>query len=307
MRIVLSTAIVTLLLCASASLHAETIEGIGPTGPIEKVKTGFKFTEGPAGDDEGNLYFTDIPNNRIHKLDVDDNLSVFLEPSGHCNGLMVIGDELYACEMDGRLKAINLKTKEVRVLASEHNGKRFNAPNDLTVDRTGGVYFTDPRFRSPEPYPQGTEGFYYRAADGKVTRMDGDLPAPNGITLSPDETRVFVFPTFGPDILVYDVVKPGVLSARRVFASMKLREGESKVSGADGATVDVHGNIYATTSLGVQIFDPAGKNLGTIKFPAKPANVAFGGKDRKTLYATAGDTLYRVPMKVAGHVFRGGK
>ncbi len=129
-------------------LAQEKIPGIGPVGMVQRLHTGFAFTEGPAVDAEGTVYFTDIPNNRIHKLDTKGQLSVFAEPSGHCNGLMVVGDRLLACEMDGRLKQYSLKDAAETVLADKYQDKRFNAPNDLVIDRTGGIYFTDPRFRA---------------------------------------------------------------------------------------------------------------------------------------------------------------
>ena len=128
---------------------AQEIPGIGPVGKVQRLNTDFAFTEGPASDAAGNLYFTDIPNSRIHKRDTKGTLSVFAEPSGHCNGLMVVGNRLLACEMDGQLKEYDLTTGKETSLATEYNGARFNAPNDLVIDTAGGIYFTDPRSRAP--------------------------------------------------------------------------------------------------------------------------------------------------------------
>ena len=133
------------------------IDGIGPVGEIEKVQGGFQFTEGPAWDGKGTLYFSDIPANRIYQYRPDaegEKVSVLLEPSGHTNGLMVGGDGLiHACSMDGQLIAVDPETKKVSLLAEVHDGKRFNAPNDLVLEKAGGVYFTDPAFRAPVPLP----------------------------------------------------------------------------------------------------------------------------------------------------------
>ena len=138
----------------SLAIAADPIPGIGPAGDVKKVQSGLQFTEGPTSDGAGNLYFSDIPANRIYRLDSQGELTPFLEPSGHTNGLMALGaGKILACEMDGRIVEIDTKSKSVRALASEYQGKRFNAPNDLVVDQTGGVYFTDPHFRAPMPLP----------------------------------------------------------------------------------------------------------------------------------------------------------
>jgi len=285
---------------------ADSIPGIGPSGEIKKLHTDLKFTEGPAADADGNLFFSDIPADRIYKLDGQGALSVFLEPSHHTNGLMVDGKgRILACEMDGRIVAIARDTKKVTELAAGYGGKRFNAPNDLVVDRSGGIYLTDPRFRAPMPLPQEKEAFYYLSTDGKVTRLGDNLPAPNGVILSPDEKTLYVVPTLQKQMLAYPVLGPGKLGEGKVFCELEQKDASGN-GGGDGLTVDVKGNLYITSGLGLQVFDPAGKKLGTIAFPEQPANVTFGGKDRKTLYVTARTSLYACPMEVAGHVFVGG-
>lgn len=127
----------------------EPIAGLGPVGPVVKLHGDFKFTEGPAADRQGNVYFSDIPANRIYKVDSTGKLSVFREPSNSTNGLMVSGNgEIYGCEMQGRIVAMSPDGQKVRPLAETYQGNRFNAPNDLVIDKTGGVYFTDPHFRA---------------------------------------------------------------------------------------------------------------------------------------------------------------
>lgn len=279
------------------------ISGIGPAGKIAKVHGGFKFTEGPAADRHGNLYFSDIPANTIHKLDRDGKLSVFTDKSNHANGLMVNAKgEIVACEMDGRIVAHDPATGKVRVLADKYKGNRFNAPNDLVVDKTGGVYFTDPIFRAPKPLPQDKLAVYYVAPSGRVTRLIDDLPNPNGVILSPDEKTLYIIPSGQAEMMAYPVLSPGKIGKGEVFCTLKQPKGK-KGTGGDGLTVDTKGNLYITSGLGLQVFTPKGELLGIIAIPEPPANVTFGGPDLKTLYVTARTSLYAVPMEATGHRF----
>jgi gluconolactonase len=290
---------------SSAQDKTASIEGLGPVGPIAKAHTGFAFTEGPAADAEGNVYFTDIPNEKIHKIALDGKLSVFHEKSGHSNGLMINPKgEIVACEMDGQVVAFSKDGKDRRVVAGMHDGQRFNAPNDLVLDQAGGVYFTDPAFRAPTPLPQGKTAVYYSDAAGKVTRLIDDLPNPNGVILSPNEKTLYVIPSGQKQMMAYSVEGPGKLGKGKVFCELaQAKEGAN--GGGDGLTVDEKGNLYITSGLGLQVFDPNGKALGIIKFPEQPANVTFGGKDNKTLFVTARTSVYTAPMSIAGHRFPG--
>jgi len=298
---------VTAILFMTPLVYADPIPGIGPAADVQKLQTDLQFTEGPTKAPDGTLYFTDIPADRIYQISTDGKLSVFLEPAGHCNGLMIPtanAGTIYACSMDGRLIAIGRKTKKVTPLAPAYMGQRFNAPNDLVVDKSGGVYFTDPHFRAPEPLPQGTTAVYYRSADGKVTRLLDDLKAPNGVILSPDEKTLYVIPSLQAEMMAYPVEAPGKLGEGKVFCTLKQPEGQSG-RGGDGLTVDTKGNLYITSGLGVQVYNPEGKLLGIIEFPEQPANVTFGGPDNKTLYATARTSIYSVKMEATGHQFPG--
>ena len=277
------------------------IPGIGPAGKIVKLHTGFKFTEGPAADRAGNVYFSDIPDEKIYKVDTQGKLSVFRAKSNHANGLAVNAKgEVVACEMDGRVVALSPDGKGRRVLAAGYRGQRFNAPNDLVLDREGGVYFTDPSFRAPKPLPQGKLGVYYVSAAGEVTRLLDDLPNPNGVRLSPDGKTLYVLPTGQAEMMAYPVEAPGRIGKGKVFCTLKQPPGK-KGGGADGAAVDTKGNLYITSALGLQVFDPSGRLLGVIAFPEQPANVTFGGPDLRTLYVTARTSLYTVPMEATGH------
>jgi len=281
------------------------IPGVGPTGPVQKMDGKYAFTEGPAVDADGNVYFSDIPAEKIHKIDTAGKVTVFREKSNHSNGLMVNAKgEVVACEMDGAIVAFSADGKDRRVIADKYDGKRFNAPNDLVLDKAGGVYFTDPAFRAPTPLPQGKTAVYYVDAAGKVTRLIDDLPNPNGVRLSPDEKTLYVFPSGQKKQMAYVVESTGKLGAGKVFCELEQLKADGN-GGGDGATIDVKGNVYITSALGLQVFDPTGKKLGTIKFPEQPSNATFGGKDMKTLYVTARTSVYSYPMDVAGHRYPG--
>lgn len=287
----------TFFLACNFLLAAETVE---PTGKVETVKTGFAFTEGPSWDTKGSLYFSDIPNSTIHVVGKNDKISAFTTSSNHTNGTLVDSrGRLLACQMDGQVVAYNTTTKEEVVLANSFEGKRFNAPNDLVIDQRGGIYFTDPLFRAPDPLPQGIQSVYYISKSGKVSRVTDHIAAPNGIALSPDGSRLYIAPSHQSEMLVYDVKRPGKLANGRTFCTLTQPEGKSG-TGGDGMVLDVEGNLYFTTHLGVEIFSADGEKLGLVKFPEQPANVTFAGEDRKTMYVTARTGLYRVRMPIAG-------
>jgi gluconolactonase len=275
---------------------------IGPSGPIKKLHEDFRFTEGPAHDAQGNVYFSDIPNDRVHKIDLEGKLSTVREKTNKANGLMFNArGEIVACEGGvGAIVAYSADGKERRVIADKYDGKPFNAPNDLVLDKAGGVYFTDPFFGKADKLPQDKMGVYYADAGGKVTRLIDDLPRPNGVRLSPDEKTLYVFPSGQKQMMSYPVEGPGKLGKGKTFCELKqAKEGGN--AGGDGGTVDSKGNVYIASGTWLQVFDKDGKALGVITFPEAPSNCTFGGKDMKTLYVTARTSVYACPMEVAGH------
>ncbi|MEW6303710.1 MAG: SMP-30/gluconolactonase/LRE family protein [Verrucomicrobiota bacterium] len=295
-----------LLLAASAlAQDAKPIPGIGPVGEIRKVHTGFVFTEGPAADATGALYFTDVRTNRIYKAGLDGKLSTFLENSEGCNGLMFAASgKLIACQgRANRVIAIDIKTKAIEPVAASYNGKPFNAPNDLVLDSRGGVYFTDPAF-GQQANNQDKMAVYYADAQGKVTRLIDDLPRPNGTILSPDEKMLYVLPSGTPDVMAYPVESPGKLGKGRVLCKLE-QPATGQPRGGDGLSVDTKGNLYLTQPAlsAIQVVSPDGKTLGLIRIPEGPANCSFGGKDMKTLYVTARTSLYAARMETTGHRF----
>lgn len=302
-RLIGGVAIAAALLAVAAAEGA--IPGIGPAGSITRAHTGFTFTEGPAADLQGNVYFTDVRAGRIHRAGVDGTLTTVLEESQGANGLMFDGrGRLLACQgAAGRIIAIDVASGEFTVVAAGYQGRPFNRPNDLVVDRQGGVYFTDPLF-GPGDMNQDKMAVYYVAADGQVTRLIDDLPRPNGVILSPDEKTLYVLPSGTPAVMAYEVLSPGRIGAGRELA--RLRQAASGAArGGDGLTVDSRGNLYCTQpgASAIQVFSPDGKMLGEIEFPEAPANCTFGGPDMKTLYVTARTSLYTVPMEAKGHRF----
>lgn len=287
----------------------DPVPGVGPVGgEIKKLHTGFRFTEGPAADAAGVLYFTDVPQNRIHRLGLDGELSTFLEDTQGCNGLMFDRrGRLIACQGGAqRVVRIDVGTKEITPLAADFEQRPFIRPNDLVVDATGGVYFTDPKF-GREPAPQAKMGVYYVPANddgsyGPAFRLLDDVAIPNGILLSPDEKTLFVLPSGQPELMAYDVEAPGKLGPGRVFCQVEATAAGFP-RGGDGLTCDRQGRLYLTAPsvVSLQIVSPEGQTLGRIRLPERPSNCCFGGADGRTLFVTAASSLYALPMEVEGH------
>ena len=264
---------------------------IAPGAEVKKLADGFAFTEGPAADSEGNVYFTDIPNERILRWSTDGKLTTFREQSGRANGLYFDKQgNLLACEGGARRLALISADGKHRVLADKYEGKQFNSPNDLWIAPDGGIYFTDPRYGSEEDRElDGYWVFHLAPGADKVARVIDDLVKPNGIIGTADGKRLYVADPGAKKTYSYRINEDGTLSGKQLFCE----------SGSDGMTLDEHGNLYLTSGA-VLIFDPAGKRLGEIKTPVGPANVTFGGADGKTLFITARKGLYAIPMQVKG-------
>ncbi len=281
--------IVLLFVVTAASYNAEAASVVAPGAKVEKLASGFMFTEGPAADAKGNIFFSDIPNNRIHKWSLDGTLSTFRENSGGSNGLYF--DEkgnLLACEGGGRrLVSINPQGK-VTVLADRYQNKRFNSLNDLWIDPKGGIYFTDPRYGSRDNMEQDGEHVYYLSPDRKkLIRVIDDMVRPNGVIGTPDGKLLYVADHGGNKTFAYQINNDGTLLNKKLFAQ----------EGSDGMTIDNEGNVYLTTSS-VAVYNKNGEKIETINVPEGPANVTFGGQDKRTLFITARTSLYSVRMRV---------
>jgi gluconolactonase len=282
---------VLLFAVLAASCGCEQLSVVADGAKVEKLAGGFRFTEGPAADAEGNIFFTDIPNNRIHKWSLDGELSTFRENSGASNGLFFDKDgNLLACEGGGRRLVLIDPKGNVTVLADKYDGKPFNSLNDLWIDPKGGIYFTDPRYGNRSGMEQDGEHVYYLSPDRKnIIRVIDDMVRPNGIIGTRDGKLLYVTDHGGKNTFVYTINADGTLSNKKLFAP----------EGSDGMTIDNKGNVYLTRG-GVQVYNKKGEKIETIEVPEGPANVCFGGKDRQILFITARTSLYSVRMRVRG-------
>jgi gluconolactonase len=267
-----------------------------PGAKLEKLADGFAFTEGPAADANGNVYFTDQPNDRIHIWSNDGKLSTFLSPCGRSNGTYFDhkGNLLTCADEKNELWSISPAGK-VTVLVKEYDGRLLNGPNDLWIRPDDGVYFTDPFYKRSYwkrgAMEQGTQGVYYLSPNRKrLIRVADDLHEPNGIIGTPDGKTLYVADLGAGKTYEYAITPDGSLKDKKLFCAM----------GSDGMTIDEEGNVYLT-GQGVTVFDKTGKKIEHLDVPGPwTANVTFGGKDRKTLFITAGVGLYAVRMRVGG-------
>jgi len=285
------------LLCGCVALP-ESLAG----GTVERVATGFRFTEGPVWHADGYLIFSDIQGNTIYKLENGEK-KVFRQPSDNSNGLAFdLQGRLLACENAGRRVSRTLKDGTVQAIATHYEGKRLNSPNDLAVKSDGAVYFTDPPYGvRPEDRELDFAGVYrIDPKSGDVSLVVGDLAMPNGIAFSPDEKTLYVADTERHFVFAYNVLKDGSVSEGRLFASAPA---PNRWVGPDGMAVDIKGNLYVATPDGVRIYDPKGKEIGLVPTEKGATNCAFGGPDGATLYITAQDSLYSVAMKYPGALY----
>ena len=281
----------------SGTDHEKHVVVFAPGAKVVKLAGGFAFTEGPVTDAEGNVFFTDIRNNRIHKWSLDGKLTTFRENSGGANGLAFDRDgNLVVCEgMNRRMVSIS-STGEVIVLADEYDDKKLNSPNDLWVDSKNGIYFSDPRYGNRDNVEQDGEHIYYITPDRKeLIRVVDDFIRPNGVLGSPDGKTLFLADRAANKNYIYDVNDDGTLSNKRFFS----------VDGSDGMTMDSEGNIYVTSprkepTVVVVVYDSSGNRLEELEIPEKPSNVCFGGSDGKTLFITARTSIYSIRMRVHG-------
>ena len=275
---------------------AANVEIIAPGAHLEKFAGGFAFTEGPAADANGNVFFTDQPSDRILKWSVDGKLSTFLTPCGRSNGLCFdTAGNLWACaDEKNELWRISPAGK-VMVVVKDYNGKLLNGPNDVWLRHDGGLYFTDPFYKrsywTRGESEQDQQGVYYLAPDNKtLTRVVADMSQPNGIIGTPNGKTLYVSDIGAGKTFAYQIERNGSLTTKRLFCAL----------GSDGMTIDSEGNVYLT-GQGVTVFDKQGKQIERIPVPEGwTGNVCFGGKDRRTLFITASAGLYAMRMRVHG-------
>ncbi len=263
---------------------------------VQLVSKQFSFTEGAAVDRKGNVFFTDQPNNKIWEYDVKSRLSLFLDSAGRSNGMYFDhhGRLVTCADEEEQLWAIG-PNKKISVLLRDFGGQRLNGPNDLWIDAGGGIYFTDPYYQRPywtrtKPDLEGQKVYYLARGASQAVIVADDVVKPNGIVGTPDGRSLYVADIGAGKTYKYSIGPDGVLSGRVLFV----------MQGSDGMTLDERGNVYLTGN-GVTVYDPLGKKIAYIPVPEKwTANLCFGGKDKKTLFLTASESIYVLRMRVRG-------
>jgi gluconolactonase len=289
-----SCAFAAALLLTTGPTFAADSSIIAPGATLEKLAEGYAFTEGPAADGDGNVFFTDAPNDRIVKWSATDGkFSDWVKPAGGAIGTYFdkVGNLIAAAAEKGELWSI-APDKKVTVLVTNFDGKVFNGPNDLWIRPDGGIYFIDPDFHSTHDPSTRVEGqhVYFVTPDRKtVARATTDLFKPNGIIGTPDGKVLYVADYLAGKTYAYDINPDGELTNKRLFCDL----------GSEGMTIDAEGNVYLTMA-GVAVFDKTGKRIESIEVPDMSFNVTFGGKDNDLLFITATGSVYGLKMSVKG-------
>ncbi|MDX1285786.1 MAG: SMP-30/gluconolactonase/LRE family protein [Draconibacterium sp.] len=287
--------ILLLFFIVSSSNAKKKDKLIAKNAKIEKAGSGYTFTEGPAVAPDGKVYFTDQPNNRIHVWDENAGISLWLEGTGRSNGMYFNAKgQLVTCADEKNQLAYFDENKKLVVIHEGFDGKHLNAPNDLWIDPKGGIYFSDPYYHRKwwsegHKEIQDTRGVYYVKSGGGIIRVIDDFKTPNGLIGTPNGKILYVADIQDKKIWKYDIQPDGTLANKTFFAP----------NGSDGMTIDNKGNVYLTSGK-VWVYNPAGELIKEIEFPERPANICFGGKDRKTLFVTARKGVYTLEMRVKG-------
>lgn len=281
---------------AQSGKGLDSISVVAPGAELKQVSSQFTFTEGPAVNKKGDIYFTDQPNDKIWLYDTSGKLSLYMDKTGRSNGLYFDkkGNLISCADANDELWSIS-PAKKVTVLLTDFEGKKLNGPNDLWLDPKGGIYFTDPYYQRDywerkKPDLDGQKVYYLPKGKKAAIIVDADLQQPNGIVGTPDGKHLFVADIRASKTYKYDITADGTLTNRQLFVSQ----------GSDGMTLDNQGNLYLS-GRGVTVYSPAGQKLGTIPVPSKwVGNLCFGGKDRNVLFITATESIYTLPMRVKG-------
>jgi len=278
------------------SCSAQNPDIVAEGAELTLAAEGFEFTEGPAVAENGDVYFTDQPNDRIIKWTAEDNsVTDWMSPSGRSNGLYFDqnGDLISCADEKNELWRIDGE-KNVTVLVDNFQGKKLGGPNDVWVHPNGSMYFTDPFYKRPwwdyEKPEINERRVYYRDQNGNVTIADNDFVMPNGIIGNTAGTVLYVADIGDKKTYKYNIQPNGDLTDRVLFCEL----------GSDGMTLDNQGNVYLTGN-GVTVFDASGQQIHHIAVPEKwTANVTFGGPDQNILFITAMDAIYTLEMAVNG-------
>ncbi|MEP6683042.1 MAG: SMP-30/gluconolactonase/LRE family protein [Parafilimonas sp.] len=262
------------------------------------IDSSFGFTEGPATDKDGNIFFTDQPNNNIWEYDTSGKLSLFMHGTHRSNGMYFDKKgNLISCA-DEHDELISISTeKKITVLVKDYDGHLLNGPNDLWIDPSGGIYITDPYFQrdywarnKPDSALKGEKLYYLPYGKKHLIKVDSTIIKPNGIVGTPDGRYLYVADMGSWKTYRYAINKNGTLSGKTIFAN----------EASDGMTIDNKGNIYLT-GKGVTIYNSSGKKIDQIDVPEKwTANICFGGKNKNMLFITASKSVYTIQTRVKG-------
>lgn len=284
------------MLNAQQSSFFDSLGIIAKDAALVKVSAQFSFTEGPVADRAGNIYFTDQPNDKIWRYNLDGTLTEFKSASGRANGLDIDsrGNIVACADEHNELWSITPAGKTT-ILLGDVGGKKLNGPNDLWIDKKGGIYFTDPYYQRKywtrtAPEMEAPKVYYLPKGARQPVVATDELVKPNGIVGSGNGALLYVADIKGERTYRFSINKNGTLSRKTVFVPQ----------GADGITLDEKGNLYLSGN-GITVFDPEGRRIAYIPVPERwTANVCFGGKNRDLLFMTAGTSIYTLKMRVRG-------
>ena len=263
---------------------------------LRLISKQFSFTEGPAADKNGNVFFTDQPNDKIWEYDTNGKLSVFMDKTGRSNGLYFDkkGNLIACADEQNQLWSISPQ-KKITVLVNDFEGKKLNGPNDLWIDPKGGIYITDPYYQRDywtrkKPELNGEKVYYLPKGKHQLVLVADSLQQPNGIIGTPDGKFLYVADIRANKTYRYEIQTDGTLTNRTLFTE----------KGSDGMTIDNRGNVYLCGN-GVFVYNPEGKQIEHIAVPENwTGNICFGGKNRDELFITASEGIYVLKMKVKG-------
>ena len=300
-----------------ANVVTADIPGVTAAGsPLVFLKGGMTSSEGVVAAPDGGVYFTEPSVSRVYKVDPDDQITVLFDPhhpddpAGERWRLpaLAVDDKgvVYACRRANTQIGIAIvyPADKMKFIATAYRGVPFNAPNDLALAKNGGVYFTDPG--SPDQGAERPHHIYYVNPSGAVIVGTDNLGRPNGLVLSRDEKILYAVDSTSEFVFAFDVLADGALGNRREFGRLKgiVKNDKGMTNGIDGMTIDNDGRVYAISMAGIEVFAPNGDNLGVIPVPVKAQNLAFGGKDGRTLYIVGHGNLYRVSTLARKYVGR---
>lgn len=279
--------------------EAEFKKIVPDSAKLTKLAGDMRFLEGPVWNpaDGGYVVFSDIPANELKKWSDKDGLKTFRQPSNNSNGNCLDAQgRLVTAEHGGRRISTTERDGKVQTVVDQFEGKKLSSPNDVVVKSDGTIWFTDPDY-GLAGRPKEQEGNYVYRFDPKSKELRAvvkDFDKPNGLCFSPDEKKLYVADSGQPKhIRVFDAQKDGTLANGKIFC--KIDKG-----GPDGIRCGKDGRIYSSAGDGIHIFALDGHLIGKILVPETPANLCFGGQDRKTLFITARTSLYAIPLLVAG-------